>query len=135
MIFFSCSKKNEDINYIDVYFLPPDTTFPNGLDCDMLYQGFVGEILLHKRIDEKSKTSKFKQLYDQLIKENTESSQDVRIRCMIHFSNGKVDTLCLGEYFDTFINKEKVKDSSDLLHFLKGEIDYENSIKQLDLNQ
>lgn len=131
--FLACnSNDNSSINYVEVYYLPKwtNTMFP--VQCDMLYgEDWKPELQYHK-IDNKTSLQKIERIYkSQNIDTLNGSNLDVRIRCMIHLKSGIIDTLCLGEYFDTVLNNKKVKDSPELFKILWDELDYENSDKRI----
>ncbi|WP_281987692.1 hypothetical protein [Aquimarina aggregata] len=131
-LFISCDNTSK-IKLIDIYYLPNDTTTQTPVDCSSLYGDWKPELQNHK-INKNKTLKNIEYLLTHLNNEVEESknlSQDVRIRCMIHFKNKKTDTLCLGESFDTYLNGQKVQDVPELFSLLKKELDYENSYKRI----
>lgn len=128
---FSCSEIGK-IEYLDVYYLPNGTTVQVPVSCDLLYKDAM-DIIQTDRLEDHKFLLEFEDLFYKYEADtnDTSSIQDVRIRCMIHFKNGQVDTLCLGESFGTYLNNQKQKDLQKLLLLLKKELDYENSYKKV----
>ncbi len=133
LLFISCDNTSS-IKFIDIYYLPNDMTTQTPMSCDLLDEG-GDELLQNHKIDKNKILQNIEGLLIRLnnkVEENKNLSQDVRIRCVIHFKNGETDTLCLGESFDTYLNGQKVQDVPELSNLIKKELDYENSYKRIE---
>jgi hypothetical protein len=133
LVCFSCQDQNRAIDYLDVYFLPEGTTTQIPIHCDMLYGDWKPK-LVHRKIENSKILKQFEDYYNSYLENKEEKTQDLRIRCMIYLKNGRVDTLCLGEYFDTFLNGQRMNDSNELLNLLKKELDYSNISREQIVN-
>ncbi len=131
MIITSCSKKS-DIDHIDIYYLPKWTSTHVPVKCGELYGDWKPK-LQYNRVEDERILMKIEQLYTKIEKSQiNDETEDMRIRCMIHFKQGRIDTLCLGELYGMYLNDNKKKDIPELLNLIKTAIDYENSDKRIE---
>lgn len=123
---FCCSSKNKS-QYLEIYYLGPNISTPMSYPCEMIAEYALKEDLNYKKIDNEIDFKSFIKLYNNYEKIEDLTGIDARIKVIIH-DEGKIDTLCLGEYFNTYKNGLKVKDNKEMLHLIKKLIDYENTI-------
>ena len=126
LIFFNCNYKNSS-EYLEFFYIEPNVSTPYSYPCNMISEEILGESINYKKIDDKQQFKKIMNLYNQYEITNDSTGINTRIKILIH-SQLKTDTLCLGEYFNTYKNGVKMKDNQQLLKYTKEIIDYENTI-------
>jgi hypothetical protein len=115
--------KVEQSNYLEVFYIKPGIHYPMSIDCDMVRGDFLKKDRLEIVISNKKFVSQFFKIYKNYRPSLKESGKDTRIQIYVHY-NKRVDTLCLGEYFYTFINGKKMNDSPELLELVKKQLNY-----------
>lgn len=123
-ILFSCNQGvvTYPPNSIEVIFHKPGIYYPMRLGCGWPKNvDSIGENFSYKRICDKKTVDRFLKVYRLLEVDSTDHSTDVRIHILIHQSI-KTDTLCLGENFGVEKNGQPMKDSRELLQFIKSAI-------------
>lgn len=125
-LIFGCSTKKSS-QYLEVYYLGPNISTPMSYPCGMIADYALKDDLNYKKIDDEINFKKINTLCNRYEKVEDTTGIDARIKVIIH-NEGKVDTLCLGEYFNTYKNGVKVKDDKEMLDLIKKLIDYENTI-------
>ena len=119
---YGCVKKNSNIDNLEVFYLPEGTTSDIPIECNHLYPSIFEFDLLKKSFANQSILQKFEERLSNLIESKDKPDMDIRIRIMIYYSNKNIDTLCLGEYFGTYLNGKKMVDDQKLLKMVKNEI-------------
>ena len=123
-ILSSCNYNKSNINYLDVHYVEEGITSQVPYDCSMLIGKWNPDILFHTEITDQDFLNEFEALYERYEFSNEGNAYDIRIKILIHKNNKIVDTLCMGENFDTFLNSKRVKDSPELLKLLKEKLEY-----------
>ena len=113
--------KVEPSNYLEVFYIKPGIHYPMSIHCDMLRSEFFKKERLEKVINDKKFVSQFLKIYKDYRPSEKESGKDIRIQIYVHYDK-RVDTLCLGEHFYTFINGKRMNDSPKLLKLIKAEL-------------
>jgi len=119
-VVFSCNScvKKVYSDYLEFYYLRPGIRTPYGYSCGMMSKKILGEDVNFKMIDDKADFDKFISLYNKYEISKDSGSIDTRIRVFIHHKK-KIDTLCLGENFNTYKNGIRMKDNKELLNLIK----------------
>ena len=125
-----CMEKDSNIDNLEVFYLPEGTTTDIPIECNHLYPSMFEFDLLQKTFVKQSILKKFKDRLLNLTISEDKPDMDIRIRIMINYANKKVDTLCLGEYFGTYLNGKRMIDDQELLRMVKNEI-YRRLVNQL----
>ena len=113
-------------NSLEILYFKPGILYPYSLGCGWVNNPKIEEgKTKYVRIYDKVSMEKFLKLYNKYEIDSTQRSADIRIKILIH-QGIKADTLCLGENFGTVLNGKSMKDSKELLNFIKMEIDYDN---------
>lgn len=126
IILFSCKKDNVSYppNNLEIMFHKPNTNYPMRLGCGWPKNvDSINENYKYLRVCDKASIDNFLKLYRKYEKDTTDFGADVRIHILVH-QKIKTDTLCLGENFGVIKNGQSMKDSKELLNFIKGRIDY-----------
>jgi hypothetical protein len=126
VFFFSCKKEiiTYPSNNLEIIFHKHHANYPMRLGCgwpkniDSLSKNFK-----FIKVYDKTSVDKFLKLYRNYKIDSTNFGADVRIRILVH-QGIKTDTLCLGENFGVLINGKSMKDSKELLNFIKQRIEY-----------
>ncbi|MDR6969675.1 hypothetical protein J2X31_003709 [Flavobacterium arsenatis] len=124
--FLNCDNKKES-QYLEIYYMGPNISTPYSYSCSEIYEDKSKEKINYKKIDDQQQVKTFMNLFNQYQISNDSSGIDSRIKILI-YNKSKIDTLCLGEYFNTYRNGIKVEDNKQLLNFVKEIIDYENTV-------
>lgn len=117
--FVGCKKS--EVNYLEIYYLPKGTLTPTVLDCNLLDKD-VFKDLKTRKITQDSTINKISFLVKNLQSDSLRYDLDARIKVIIKYKN-KADTLCLGEFFGTSLNGNKMEDNKVLFKLIK-EITY-----------
>ncbi|WP_407268289.1 hypothetical protein [Tenacibaculum maritimum] len=121
-LIISCTVREEKIEYLDVLFIEEGLTSQIPFNCDRLSHKWNSPVFSNMKIKDESFNSKFYSYMKRYKPDNNDSTYDIRIKVLIHYSNNKIDTLCLGENFNTFLNGKRVFDSPEHLKLIKGYI-------------
>lgn len=124
--FLNCDNKKES-QYLEIYYMGPHISTPYSYSCSEIYEDESKEKINYKKIDDQQHVKTFISLFNEYKVYDDSSGINSRIKVLVH-NKSKVDTLCLGEYFNTYKNGVKVKDNKKLLDFVKEIIDYENTV-------
>ena len=125
-ILFSCKVKKE-VQYLEIYYMNPKVSTPYSYPCSNIYEDRLNQSINYRKIDNLQHYKKFITLFNEYQITNDSEGINARIKVLI-YSKSKIDTLCLGEYFNTYKNGIKMKDNEQLLKFVKEIIDFENTI-------
>ena len=125
-LFISC--KNETITYppnnLEVFYFKPGILYPMSLGCKWINNAKTEKgKTKYERIYDKASIDEFLKLYNKYEVDTIHKNLDARIHILVH-KGVKADTLCLGENFGTAINGQQMKDSKELLNFIKKKINY-----------
>lgn len=126
LIFLNCKYK-KSLEYLEFYYMGPNISTPYGYSCSMISEEKLKESINYKKIVDKKSFNMFMKLYNQYETTNDSVGMNIRIKVLIH-NDSKIDTLCLGEHFNTYKNGVKMKDNEELLKYIKEILDYENTI-------
>ncbi len=120
----NCRQENNKIEYLNIFFVEKGLTSQIPISCDRLKGKWNSNTLFNKKLKNSSFLQKFETLYKNYQKneEKTNTDIDVRIKVLIYLKNKNVDTLCLGENFNTYLNGKKMIDSPKLLKLIKDKI-------------
>ena len=120
----NCRQENNKIEYLNIFFVEKGLTSQIPISCDRLKGKWNSNTLFNKKLKNSSYLQKFETLYKNYQKneEKTNTDIDVRIKVLIYLKNKNVDTLCLGENFNTYLNGKKMIDSPKLLKLIKDKI-------------
>jgi len=123
-LFTNCNQENNSIDYLNIVFVEKGLTSQIPISCDRLKGKWDTNTLFNKKINSQLFIKKFEKLYKnyQTSKEKTDTIIDARIKIIIYLKNNNIDTLCLGENFNTYLNGKKMIDSPKLLKLIKEEI-------------
>lgn len=133
----SCKKEivSYPPNNLEIVYQKPGMLYPMAFGCGWPRNiDSLAEEFKYIRIYDKTSVDKFLKLYKKYKIDSTKSGPDVRIHILVHQSI-KTDTLCLGENFGTMINGKSMKDSKELLNFIKQRIDYNKAAANSGLKQ
>ena len=125
-LFFASCEINK-IEPIEISFIQTRTNFPMVFDCSMIQGELMKERIFRRTIDNQEFLKSFLKEYESLKEDTVQKSIDIRIQVLIK-NNNSIDTLCLGEYFNTSINGKKMIDNPNLLKMLKNELNYDNIV-------
>lgn len=125
-LLYNCYNKNTS-DYIEIYYMGPNISTPFSYPCSMISKDVLKDDINYKKIDDKQQVKKFMDLYSKYETAVDSGGMNIRIKVLIH-NRTKTDTLCLGEHFNTYKNGTKMKDSEELLNYVKDIIDYKNTV-------
>ena len=122
----ACKKtESYNANFIEVFAIRPGLHFPMSLDCGWNGKPQNSEIGRYYKINDPNFTKSFIDLYKNYKETGTSNSIDVRFTVLVHQSK-KVDTLCMGENWSTYLNGKEVNDLPKIFKLLKTQIEYGN---------
>ncbi|TGD56671.1 hypothetical protein [Flavobacterium humi] len=127
IIFFSC--KNEIVSYppenLEILFHDQGRNYPMRLGCGWVKNpDSINKDYKYLRVYDKASVDKFLKLYRKYKIDTTNFGADVRIHILVH-QGIMTDTLCLGEHFGVIKNGQSMKDSKELLNFIKLRVEYD----------
>ena len=120
----ACAKtESSNVNFIEVFAIRQGLHLPMSLACGWNGKPQNSEIGKYYKIDDPNFTEPFLDLYKNYKETGTSNSIDVRFTVLVHHSK-KVDTLCMGKNWSTYLNGKEVNDSPKIFNLLKKQIDY-----------
>lgn len=127
--FFNCQKitKDENKTFLEIYYMGPGINTPYDYSCGMISKDFLKDEMNYRKITDKESVESFMKMYKNYKISTDSSGMNTRIKVLVHTKN-IVDTLCMGEHFNTYKNGTKVNDNKELLAYVKKVIDYENTV-------
>jgi hypothetical protein len=128
-LLISCqsSNKKENIDVLEVYYMAPRINTPADYSCEMISKDFLKDEINHKKVTKKEIVEPFMKMFNNYKVSDDTTDINVRIKVLVYHNN-TIDTLCLGEHFNTYKNGTKMIDNSKLLAYIKKVIDYDNTV-------
>ncbi len=120
LVVTSCN--SNDIEYVQIYFLPEGLTTQFPVNCENLdsYKAVLKDTIISDRDFIEAlynKISEFK-----VYAEKNKSAVEIRIRCELVRNDKSKLVLCCGEYFGILNNGERMIDDKSLIEMIKQKI-------------
>ena len=127
IILFGCKQEIVSFppNSLEIIYDKPGVLYPMSFGCGWPKNiDSIPENFKYIRVYDKVSVEKFLKLFNEFKTDSAGHQPDVRIKILVHQSI-KTDTLCLGEHFGVTKNGEIMKDSKEILNFIKKRINFE----------
>lgn len=114
----SCKEKikEENVEFLEIDYLPPLSTFSFVYDCEGLLKNLHDENYIV--INNKEYLNQFKIYFSELTpKYNDTLTRDFRVKLIYH-QKDKIDTICMGIYNGIVINGELMNESESFTEFV-----------------
>lgn len=114
--------KNE-INYIEIYYMPPHEMVSYKYNCEKLVSGALpeGSERDYLKITDENYLSRFESSYHKLSSANTDKKVDARFQLLVHFQH-KTDTICMGTGHGIIVNGKLKEDSREFAKLVNDEV-------------
>lgn len=112
-------EKAGEVERVKIVYLPEYSTFMVPVTCSSLE--WVSHLKKEKIVDNSRFTRLISDELKKLKPKEDRQYPDFRIKLMIKYQD-RVDTLCMGEFFDVALNGQTMEDSPELLATIKRRI-------------
>lgn len=129
----SCNQKQhnlEDIIEIQVSFIKGHMERSTAIECSTFPDGTAMTRVIDTTLSSEAVLNQIKNHLRELKTIDDYSSPDVRIKCIIVFSDKETKTLCLGDLGGTMFNDQVVEDNLELAFLIKENSGYYNYYPQ-----
>lgn len=120
----SCNSPQTSIDKIESMYVDYNASAPIPIEC-IVFELEFEQSLNVKEITDHTFLSKIESRINSLNvsrSTNTKVPPDIRMKNIIFYKDGNIDTLCLGGYFDVVYNGQIMDDDEDLLELMKSKL-------------
>jgi len=124
ILLFGCNNPQTSIDKIEARYVDYNASAPIPIEC-IVFELEFEQSLNVKEITDHTFLEKIESRIDSLKVSESISAKvppDIRMKNIIFYNDGNIDTLCLGGYFNVVYNGQLMEDDEELLELMKSRL-------------